>query len=65
MAGAAEPHPCGNFDDAKIETIQKQVLRSRQALSQDVCMGRLPDSLFEGALEMAHTYTSNGGKMMK
>src|ERR1700679_1793262 len=65
MARAAETNPGGNLGNRDIWPLQKELLRSCQALSHDVGMGRFPNSLFKGPFEMADANPSKSGKLVK
>ena len=54
MAGAAESHAHGDFVNGQPGFAKKQILRTGDALSHNIGVGRHPDGLTERALEMAN-----------
>jgi hypothetical protein len=56
MAGAAKPRAHGDFVNRQPRFAKKQVLRTSDALSHNIGVGRHTDGLAERALEMADAY---------
>src|SRR5260221_7998927 len=56
MAATAEPRAHGDFVNGKPGFAEKQILRTGDALSHNVCVGRHTDGLTERALEMTRAY---------
>ncbi len=56
MAGTAKPRAHGDFLNGQPRFAKKQILRTGDALSHNICVGRHTDGLAERALEMAYAY---------
>src|SRR5258708_12822590 len=56
MAGTAEPRAHGDFVNGQPGFAKKQILRTGDALSHNVCVGRHTDGLTKRALKMARAY---------
>jgi len=56
MAGTAKPRAHGDFVSGQPGFAKKQILRTRDALSPNVCVGRHTDGLTERALEVTRAY---------
>ena len=56
MAGTAKPRAHGDFVNGQPRFAKKQILRTGDALSHNIGVGRRTDGLTERALEMADAY---------
>jgi len=56
MAGTAKPRAHGDFVNGLPGFAKTQILRTRDALSHNVCVGRHTDGLTERALEVTRAY---------